>query len=297
MTSTPKTSHTLVTVGYDESATSRAAVMWAAQEAVARAAALRIVTAWDPSPITPWGLPDLPKWRKHASQAAHRAAIVALDIARDHPDAMSVAIEGPASKILADESTRSDLIVVGSAGRLGEAGWLTGSVSRYLSHHSACPVVVVGPHAHLDPMRRLVVSSNLDPDGETDSWIARWLDHRPVEVHVVGSFHLTTTVPDWLTKDVQANVRQSVQARNAEWIERLRRQVDGQAVITHEVVEGTPSAALQQVTRAGDVIVVPASGEHAIPVTHRSCPVAVMPVAAPMRSELEVMTLTAAGTR
>jgi hypothetical protein len=96
MTSTPRTSHPVVTVGYDESATSRAAVMWAAQEAVARAGALRIVTAWDPSPITPWGLPDFPKWRKHASQAAHRAAIVALDIARDHPDPMSVAIEGPA---------------------------------------------------------------------------------------------------------------------------------------------------------------------------------------------------------
>jgi hypothetical protein len=90
-----------------------------------------------------------------------------------------------------------------------------------------------------------------------------------------------------LTKNVQANVRRSVQARNAEWIERLRRHVDGQTLITHEVVEGTPSAALQQVTRAGDLIVVPSSAEHAIPVTHGSCPVAVMPVPASMRSELD----------
>ena len=296
MARTPKAHRSVVTIGYDDSATSRAALVWAAHEAMARAATLRIVTAWDPSPIAPWSLQDLPKWRVYAERAAHQAAAAAQEIASKHVAATSVAVEGLASKVLADESTRSGLLVVGSAGPLSTAGELTGSVSGYLSHHSACPVVVLGPQAHVDPVRRLVVSSNLDPVGETDSWIAAWVDHRPIEVHVVGSYHLGSIVPDRLTKDVQSNVRQSVHARNAEWIGRLRRSVDVRAVITDELVEGTPSAAIRQVVRPGDLIVVAPSGEHAIPVAHHSCPVAVMPVPARMRTEVELMALTAGGT-
>ena len=296
MTNAHSTSRSLVTVGYDGSDTSRTAVLWAAREAAARAAALRIVTAWDPSPITPWSLPELPRWRDQARQAADQAAFAAQTIAGDHIDATSVAVEGPAGKVLVAESTRTDLLVVGSAGHLGTTGWLTGSVSRYLAHHSACPVVVLGPRAHVDPVRRLVVSSNLDPDGETDSWLAGWLEHRPVAVHVVGSFHLTAVVPDWLTKDVQANIRASVRERNAEWTSRLRRRVGNEALITEELVEGTVSVALRRVTRAGDLIVVPPTGEHAIPVSHRGCPVAVMPYAARTRRPDEVEALTAAGT-
>jgi nucleotide-binding universal stress UspA family protein len=164
----------------------------------------------------------------------------------------------------------------------------TGSVSRYLSHHSACPVVVLGPQAHVEPVRRIVVSSNLDPDGETDRWIASWVERRPIEVHVVGSFHLRPTVPDWLA-DVRSNVRRSVQARNAEWIGRLRRRVDARALITDELVEGTPGEAIRKAARPGDLIVVAASGEHAIPVAHDSCPVAVMPAFVRMRKEVELV--------
>jgi hypothetical protein len=113
-------------------------------------------------------------------------------------------------------------------------------------------------------------------------------------VHVVGSFHLSSTV--WLTKDVLASVRRSVQARNAEWIGRFRRSVDARALITDELVEGTPSAAIHEVSRRGDLIVVAASGEHAIPVTHNSCPVAVMPAPARIGNEHELGALPATST-
>jgi nucleotide-binding universal stress UspA family protein len=296
MTITSETSKPIVTVGYDGSATSRTAVLWAASEAAQRDARLRIVTAWDPSPITPWSLPDLPMWREQAEHCAGLAAAAARDLASVHLDTTSVAIEGPAGKLLATESAHCDLLIVGSAGHLGVGGWLTGSVSRQLSHRSLCPLVVLGPQAHVEPVRRLVVSSNLDPDGETDSWITAWLQRRPTEVHVIGSIHLTSTVPDWLLQDVQAKIRASMRDRNGEWIRRLRRSVPDGTVITEELVEGSVGDGLQRATRRGDLIVVPPGSEHAISLAHNGCPIAVVPAVAAARTSREVLSLIGASS-
>ncbi len=53
---TTATRRPTVTVGFDDTPEAHAAVHWAAAEAKARGAVLRIVTAWDPSPVTPWNL-------------------------------------------------------------------------------------------------------------------------------------------------------------------------------------------------------------------------------------------------
>jgi nucleotide-binding universal stress UspA family protein len=52
---------------------------------------------------------------------------------------------------LIDETTRSQLVVVGSRGRGGFGGLLLGSVSQAMLHHATCPVVIVPPHATGDP--------------------------------------------------------------------------------------------------------------------------------------------------
>ena len=292
----PSTAGSRITVGYDGSEASRAAVLWAALEAASRGGLLRIVTAWEPGPITPWSLPDLPKWRARAEAAAAQAASAAHEIASPTIDATSLAVEGPAGKVLVEESTRCDLLVVGSAGQLGPTGWLAGSVSRYLSHRSSCPVVVLGPRAHVDVARRLVVSSNLDPDGETDTWIAAWLANRSAIVHVVGSVHLKATVPDWLTQDVESKLRTAAQAANAEFVTRLRRRLAADATVTEEIVHGTVGVALRQVGRPGDLIIVPAGAEQAIALTDTSCPLVVVPGVPAMRSDSEIRELIEVAT-
>lgn len=292
MTPTRSLPGSRVTVGYDGTEASHTAVLWAAREAAARGASLRVVTAWEPGPLTPWSLPELPKWRARAQLAAAQAASAAHEIASPTMDATSLAIEGSAGKVLVEESANCDLLVVGSAGLLGASGWLAGSVSRHLSHRSSCPLVLLGPRAHVDVVRRLVVSSNLDPDGETDTWIAEWLLSRPVEVHVVGSVHLTSTVPDWLNQDARAKVRAAAHDGTVEWIRRLRRRLDLEATITQEVVDGTARDALRQVARPGDLIIVPAGGEHAIAMTDTTCPLVVVPTVPAMRTDREIRELT-----
>jgi nucleotide-binding universal stress UspA family protein len=75
-------------------------------------------------------------------QAEHRQATEALA----HLGADEVRVElGSPGKALADASAGYDLLVVGGGGRsmLGEA--LLGSVSQFVTHHAACPVLVVRP--------------------------------------------------------------------------------------------------------------------------------------------------------
>lgn len=59
------------------------------------------------------------------------------------------AVQGHGAKVLLDEVTDSDLLVVGSRGHGGFVGALLGSVSHHVVSQARCPVVVV-PHGQLD---------------------------------------------------------------------------------------------------------------------------------------------------
>ena len=52
-------------------------------------------------------------------------------------------VEGDAGEALVAESGSAQLVVVGSHGRSGFKAALLGSVSRHVTNHAACPVVVV----------------------------------------------------------------------------------------------------------------------------------------------------------
>jgi nucleotide-binding universal stress UspA family protein len=126
-----------VAAGADGSAASRAAIAFAAEEAVLRAVPLLAVSALAD---TAGGLGGAARMEEAASQ----------DIARqekEHPGltiARQVTPGQPRTALLA-AAGGAQLLVVGSRGRGGIMGMPLGSVSQAMLHHCPCPVAVVHP--------------------------------------------------------------------------------------------------------------------------------------------------------
>jgi nucleotide-binding universal stress UspA family protein len=143
-----------IVVGVDGSDASAEALRWAAEEARLRSAALVAVYAWSFIPPQPIGDPgmlampagDLPGQLEAESDAAQTSLERAVEDALGADPAVAVEkklVEGDAGEVLVDESKAADLVVVGSHGRSGFKAALLGSVSRHVTNHAACPVVVV----------------------------------------------------------------------------------------------------------------------------------------------------------
>lgn len=131
-----------VAVGVDGSDPSMAAVRWAAGEAAARGAPLRIVHArtWRASNEQfSIGLSAQEDWiRERIGSAWH-------DAAERHPDleiSGDEVSETPA-KVLLDALHQADLLVLGSRGVGAVSGFFTGSVALPVIAHATGPVVLV----------------------------------------------------------------------------------------------------------------------------------------------------------
>ena len=135
-----------VVVGVDGSEGALRAVEWAAQEAERRKAPLRIVTVaampprMHPSNEGPEGVAnELLKSSTDALDASvARAGEVAPGLITD-ADLLS----GPPDQAISDSGSGAQLLVVGARGMSGFVAMVLGSVSRYVTDHAACPVVVV----------------------------------------------------------------------------------------------------------------------------------------------------------
>ncbi len=130
-----------VLVGTDGSGDSEAAVLFGFEEAARSGRDLQVVYCWQPqnhheAPIDSaegllrnWLAESLEPYRDKYPGVRVRAEVVA----------------GRPAAVLAERSSGSSLVVVGSRGRGGVAGLLLGSVSQSLLHHASCPVAVVRP--------------------------------------------------------------------------------------------------------------------------------------------------------
>ena len=143
-----------IVVGVDGSDASREALRWAAEEAKLRSAPLVAVHAWSFVPPQPIGDPgmlavpagDLPGQLEAERRAAEGVLEEALADALAAAAGIEVErklLEGDAAEALVAESESAQLVVVGSHGRSGLRAALLGSVSRHVTSHAACPVVVV----------------------------------------------------------------------------------------------------------------------------------------------------------
>ncbi|HKU56934.1 MAG TPA: universal stress protein [Gaiellaceae bacterium] len=143
----------VIVVGVDHSRQSKKALRFALEEARLRGARLRVVHAWQYGTIGTTGIegfytPVVGADLDDVREAAEKALEETLREPLANAGAVEIerrVVEGPPASVLVKESRDADLLVVGSRGHGGFRELLLGSVSQQVSHHAACPVVIVRP--------------------------------------------------------------------------------------------------------------------------------------------------------
>jgi nucleotide-binding universal stress UspA family protein len=140
-----------VVVGVDGSPESRAALVYALDDAARRGARLRVVAAlarpdyW----VTAYGPVPLPPSSEDVERVRAAARLWIDDVTADRPrDAVPIevsAVPGPAAEALITASRDADLLVLGHRRRGAVAGMLLGSVGMRCVVDAPCPVTVVPP--------------------------------------------------------------------------------------------------------------------------------------------------------
>jgi nucleotide-binding universal stress UspA family protein len=136
-----------VVVGVDDSAASHAALALAAEQAVARGVALRIIRAW--APVTGLWEDTAMVTRTITDEERRPFDDLVNEWRTKSPDleiSAEAVVEHPAAA-LALASTTAQLLVVGTRGRGALRGMLLGSVSQHVLRHSACTVVIAHDRA------------------------------------------------------------------------------------------------------------------------------------------------------
>jgi len=142
------TSHSIV-VGLDESASSRAALAWAATYAKLTGSVLRAVHVLD----WPYGLDEADVAPPHYAgpllthdqiEGLYRARITnVFDEVDPRPDWLMQFARGEVGPVLVHQAANAPLLVVGTREHVGLERLLVGSVSHYCLSNALCPVVAV----------------------------------------------------------------------------------------------------------------------------------------------------------
>ena len=168
--------------------------------------------------------------------------------------------------------------------RLDRRGRIPRRTVRHLRAPSSRATAVVGPHARLRPIERLVVSSRLDPASMTREVVCQWFDHAsPTTVLVLGSYYAVSTRPDWLTEGVEAELVQEVLDANARWRDRLRDWGVAPEAMTSDFRRGRPEDVLIDACREGDLLVLPAAGVRRLSIEALACPAVLVGADRPAR--------------
>jgi nucleotide-binding universal stress UspA family protein len=255
-----------IVVGIDGSESALDAARWAAAEAARRNRRLRIVHAYR------WPLPEYgpvpfdtsmaDAVRAGADKVVREAVAAVSGIVLDPPPETEVVRGAPVS-VLLEESSRAELLVLGSRGLGGFAELLAGSVAVELAAHGRCPVVVVrGETSPGDGP--VVVGVDGSPASEAAIELAfAEAAYRDSDLHAILAW--TDTVypmgPDgggyqaleW--RDVVQEARELLAERLAGWREKYPR------VTVHRWVEnGRPAKALLEAAAGAQLLVVGSRG-------------------------------------
>ncbi|GAA2246469.1 universal stress protein [Streptomyces indiaensis] len=133
-----------IMVGLDGSSESRAAAEWAVREAKLRELPLRLVHVWEPVPEPMAQAPLLgTETLKHWSERIPRGAAEGLRARHPGVDVAAVQLAGVPADVLVDVARDAELVVLGSRGLSGIAGFMVGSVGQSVIARTEVPVVVV----------------------------------------------------------------------------------------------------------------------------------------------------------
>lgn len=138
-----------ITVGFDGSHSAQRALEWAMREALVRQVALTVLavhpvarSGWTGNPIIlPGDQQAVAETRRVAADAIAKAAAEVGDFGAAVVRVR--ALSGFPGAELIKASEQADLVVVGSRGTSMMKRLLLGSVSREVTHHAHCPVVLV----------------------------------------------------------------------------------------------------------------------------------------------------------
>jgi nucleotide-binding universal stress UspA family protein len=137
-----------IIVGIDGSGHSAAALEWAVREAGVHHAPLTVLTVHEVA-ASGWGGTMVYQADDAIREENRKSAQEAVDqvlqkASGPTPADVTVrAVSGTPAEALIDASREADLLVVGSRGAGGFSRLLLGSVSTEVSHHAACPIVIV----------------------------------------------------------------------------------------------------------------------------------------------------------
>lgn len=170
-----------IVVGIDGSATSTAAVTWAARDAELRGLPLRLVHVIPPVVTSAADWPDLPpppdlmsyateRGRRLLDDAAETAAAAITD---RRPDEISTEVlYGAVVATMVELSALADMMVVGCLGEGPVARVVLGSVSTGLAHHARCPVAVIHGEHEVPAQGPVVVGIDGSPSSELATALA-----------------------------------------------------------------------------------------------------------------------------
>ncbi|MEV6156609.1 universal stress protein [Nonomuraea sp. NPDC052129] len=277
----------MIIVGVDGSVTARAAVEWAANDALRMREPLRIVHAVDRSPyqidrFPNTGLPDT------LLRDGQRILREALALAHERQPGVEVTtrdIEGAPAEVLREQAKEATEIVVGSRGLGGFAGALLGSVSTHVAGHVDCPVVVV--RGDRQPVHgEIVVGVDDSPACEPAlAYAFRQAELRGSALRVVHAWqpvHAFAPGVPYDMDEVRAAQHQVVRDR----LERCMKDYP-QVTVVEDVQPAQPVEALTDASARADLLVVGSHGHGAVGALllgsvsrgvlhHARCPVAVV---------------------
>jgi len=136
-----------IVVGVDGSPGSRTALTWAAAEAADHGADLVVLNVWEHTLMPPAGSVSVSE--RYVPDPSQRTAddllsVIKETLGEDPPVPIQPRVkQGRPAKVLIEESTNADLLVVGKRGHGGFAGLVLGSVSQHVAAYAECPVTVV----------------------------------------------------------------------------------------------------------------------------------------------------------
>ncbi|WP_284249075.1 universal stress protein [Litorihabitans aurantiacus] len=149
--SAPVTSPARIVVGVDGSASARAALTAAVEEAARWGAELTAVAGVPMAHgagVLGWLPAAIDRDQVLADVRAGLEVMVHEAVAGSDVRVKLHVLDGSGAALLSEFSTAVDLVVVGSRGRGGFTGMLLGSTSQSVLHHASCPVLVVPVRRH-----------------------------------------------------------------------------------------------------------------------------------------------------